>query len=251
MAKSNTTDQMISEYRKILEEDDGVNKKVRKLADIYFKYPKEQAHEEACYLFRFFFEEIAGWTPEVAMASLDKTIIKEMKLERAFNNIIFPNNLNPDTSCFWIACACYPEHFRSFSERNYQIMEYNQILSSGLNSSKKVFQCDNGREKAALFLNVYYTSRGIREEFTDLENMYLFFASSKAKKYIHEAALDKALAMFFISPLEFFHESLPNSRSTEEKYQRSEFLYMYADFMTKIGENPFDKKKKRKKKKAE
>lgn len=243
---SKTRDQMIKEYRLILQSDDGIDKP-KKLSDIYFRGSREQAHEEACALFRFFFEEVWHCTPNEAFSLLDKTMIDNFHLKPAYNAIIFPEMLNVNTGYFYVAVACYPEVFKSFSERQLLVMEWNHVRSAD-SSSKKYFTGEFGRQKAALFLNFHYnSSEGIREEFETLEDMYLFFASKKAKKYIAEAKLDKAMMLHFTSPLIFFHESLSNKYNEDPKQRRNEFLFMYAEFMTKAGKNPFDMKKKRKK----
>lgn len=244
MAKSKTTDLMLSEYRKFWQNDDGTNK-VTPPSKIFFSYPEKQNHEEACYLFRFFFEDGMHWTPEEAMNYLNKEIVDEMRLNTAYNKLIFPKDLVDKRSNYWyVAVLCYPSYFKGFTEQNQWIMEYNQIRSTNNKLSKKIFTGIDGRKKAALFLNTYYLSaEGIRAEFTDLEAMYLYFASDKGKKYIQSAKLEAPLKLFFMSPLDYFHESLPNDNLSEVK--RSEFLYLYADFMTKTGQNPFDSKKKK------
>lgn len=232
---------MLAEYRKFWQNDDGTNK-VKPPSKIFFAYSERQNHEEACHLFRFFFEDVMHWTPEEAMEYLSKEIVDAMRLNIAYKKLIFPKGIADKRSNYWYtAVLCYPEHFGGFTESNQWIMEYNQILSSDYKLSKKVFNGADGRKKATLFLNVYYQSaEGLRAEFTDLEAMYLYFASKKGKEYISAAKLNAPLKMFFMSPLDYFHESLPNDNFSDVK--RSGFLYLYADFMTKTGQNPFDGK---------
>lgn len=238
MAKSKTTDMMLAEYRKLWQNDDGVNK-VTLPSKIFFQYPSKQSHEEACFLFRYFFEDIMKWTPEEAMEFLSKKIVNEMHLNVAYSKLIFPKDLMDVRSAYWyVAVLCYPQHFKGFTKEHYWVMEYNQMRSTDKILSKKTFEGEDGRKKAALFLNLFYTSReGLRKEFKNLEAMYMYFASPNGKKYIKEAKLEKPLDMFFLSPLEYFHKSLPNDDKSEVK--RDDFLFMYAEFMTKIGKNPF------------
>jgi len=56
--KSETTDALIQEWEQQL-----ANNKTIKIPDVYFSYSDEQNHEEACYLFRYVFENILDWTP--------------------------------------------------------------------------------------------------------------------------------------------------------------------------------------------
>lgn len=244
MIKGNSTNALISEYHKLLTMDDDTNKKLPSLKT-YFNGTDKRNHEDALFLFRYFFEKVMGWTPYEARSQMSAKYVDTFHLREAYNRLIFPKELkNGRNAYYYVAVMCYPDYFPYSNDNTELAMEYNQILTSNGAVTKTFLKNTDGRQKAALYLNSYLnSSMGVREGFNDIESMYLYFASKHGKKYIADAKLTKALEMYFTSPLQYFHESVSNDLNVNEEYRRDNFLYIYAEFMTKIGKNPFDKRK--------
>lgn len=238
MAKSETTDILIQIWENSIRTND-----MKPLPQKFFSYTAEQNHEEACYLFRYVFEKILDWTPYDALNYLNEEIVTKLNLKKAYNNFNWPEELDKGrSSYYYVAAMCYPDIITDYNEHNLWIMEYNQLLSKVEADNKKSkeknakpnrispnsFTIDNGYDKARFLLNHYLVTHP-NEEFTDLETTYEKFANSAfANKFLSNIKLNGACKIFFGTPLEFFHQSLPNDG--DDEFSRNDFLYNFTQF---------------------
>ena len=65
------------------------------------------------------------------------------------------------------------------------------------------------------------------QKFRNIEEVYAFFASKKAERWLATKKL-KAAVKFFDSPLDFLHQSLPNDVPKENG--RNDFVLQYTEF---------------------
>lgn len=225
--KSDTTDTLISTWLTGLEE----NSK-KPLSPIFFSYTEDQNHEEACYLFRYFFEEIMNWTPWDAFNYLNKDVVDTFNLRKAYTNFKWPKELKDGRFAYpYVAQMCYPDIIKDFTRTNLWIMQYNQVLSGSQRKSTDMFDHENdGFDKSRVLLNYYLMSHP-SEKFTCLEDMYDFFANdAKSKAFLKKIKLIEPCENYFGTAMEFFHQSLPLN---EGDSSRSEFLYQFCEFKEK------------------
>ena len=248
MAKSETTDILIQMWENSIRTND-----MKPLPQKFFSYTAEQNHEEACYLFRYVFEKILDWSPYDALNYLNEEIVTKLNLRKAYNNFNWPEELNKGrSSYYYVTAMCYPDIIRDYDEHNLWIMEYNNLLSKAeIEKNRKAkkkqdngspvkknakpnrispnaFTIDKGYDKARFLLNHYLINHP-NEAFVDLETTYEKFADSTfANKFLSDIKLNGACHVFFGTPLEFFHQSLPNDGDPE--YSRSDFLYNFTEF---------------------
>ncbi len=234
--KTDTTDLLIQTWKQGLRENS-----TKPLPLVFFSYSKEQNHEEACTLFRYVFEKILGWTPYDVINYLNFDIIDKLNLKKAFANLIYPAEYK-DRRCavFYVGVLCYPEIVRDFKKTNVWIMEYNNILHRG-KGYYVAFEKDTGYDKARFLLN-YYLVNNPDPRFTDLEAAYAFFGSSEAESFLRKIKLWSPCEQFFLSPLEYFHMSLPND--TDDDTARSDFLLQFTEFKQLHGDIKVSRSKK-------
>lgn len=213
------------------------SKKKKPIPKNVFNFNAQTNHDIAVALFKYVFEKYLDMDPHDIFNFIDNEMIDNLHLRQAYNALIWPEGLDKRIATWYVLIACYPNSFRNYTKDKYWIMEYNQMLSSKISIGTTVFDCDDGKAKSKLFLNSFLRDH-IKDEWKDLKTMYLYFASKQGKKMIQEAKLKKALELFYSSPLEYFHECVPDSNVPVDN-MRSGMLYMYADFMTKAKLNPF------------
>ena len=195
----------------------------------YFKGNKEQAHEIACHLFRYVFENILDWSPTDAVNYLTFERIKQLNLSRAFNALIYPPEYK-DRRCatFYVGILCYPQLKKYYNEQTLWIMEYNNCIDRGRNNYVRFDDenIENAVDKARFLLNhVLISDRDIN--FNNIEEVYEFFSSKKVKYWLATKKLGAALK-FFESPLDFLHQSLPTD--VDKANGRNDFVLQFTEF---------------------
>ena len=225
MANVKPEDLLIDVWEKSIREDSNV-----KISSKYFPYPKQsqENHKLAITLFRYVFS-VLEWTPHDVMNFISKDIIEKLHLESAYNQLIFPAEVSPRSNPNYIAKLCYPDALPELSRENIWLMTYQKVLSGG-NFKKDFFTDENRYKKARLFLNWYLINHP-KKEFTDLHTTYDFFASKKGKTFLKSIKLEKPCEQLFESPLEYFHESLPDDG---DEFSKDNDYFEYADFKRKL-----------------
>lgn len=205
------------------------NNEHKALPIVYFQENKEHAHEVACQLFRYVFENILDWSPMDVVNYLTFEQIKQLNLTRAFNALIYPSEYkDPRCATFLVGILCYPQLTRFYDEQTLWIMEYNRCIDKGRNHYVR-FDSDNienAIDKARFLLNHVLIS-DCELHFKDIEEVYAFFASSKAKSWLATKKLANALR-FFESPLDYLHQSLPTDVSRQNG--RNDLILQYTEF---------------------
>ncbi len=195
----------------------------------FFKGPKDQANEIACALFRYVFENILEWTPTEVVNYLTFEHIKQLNLSRAFNVLDYPPEYK-DRRCapFYVGILCYPQLKRYYDEQTLWIMEYNRCVDRGRNHYVNFDEdnIENARDKARFLLN-HVLINDCELHFRNIEEVYAFFASKKAERWLATKKL-KAAVKFFDSPLDFLHQSLPSDVPKENG--RNDFVLQYTEF---------------------
>lgn len=186
---------------------------------------KEAAHKRALRFFRFVFEAL-GITPEEAYEYSNKEFIStRCKLDIPFKYVIFPPEITGDEKYRHIPALVYPEYFDVENSREYLwLREYNKLLLTKKSQLSLTLTDDLSSDiNKVTFLFSWYLRSNPHKNFTDIPSMYLFFAGPSGTPYVNKAKLSKQCDKIFGSPLDLFHESLPNS-------SRDNLMYEYAWF---------------------
>lgn len=218
---------LIEVWEESIREDSDV-----KVTAKFFPYAKgcEENHRLAVILFKHVFS-VLEWTPHDVMNFMSQEIISLLHLESAYSQLIFPPEVSPRSNPSYIAKICYPDKLPELSQENLWLMNYQKILSSG--RFKRDFFLDKNRyKKACLFLNWYLVNHP-QKGFDNLEAAYHFFASEKAMPFLKKIKLDKPCEQLFASPLEYFHNSLPEDG---DEYSKNNDLYAITDFRRRLRE---------------
>lgn len=195
----------------------------------FFQGNKEQVNKVACALFRYVFENILEWSPIDAVNYLTFEHIKQLNLSRAFNALDFPPEYK-DRRCavFYVGIICYPELRKYYNEQTLWIMEYNRCVDKGRNNYVRFDDenIENAIDKARFLLNHVLIS-DCELHFKNIEEVYAFFASKKAKYWLATKKLGAAIR-YFDSPLDYLHQSLPVDVPRE--VGRNDFMLQFTEF---------------------
>lgn len=92
---------LLMEYEEIL---------LKKRKDFTSSYMgKATLQKSACSVFRFAFEDILGWTPEMVRDYTTPELMNILHLRKPLNRIEFPPELDKRTDLFYLAWMMYPD----------------------------------------------------------------------------------------------------------------------------------------------
>ncbi len=188
----------------------------------FFPFGKNsvQNHDLAIALFKHAFE-ILDMGPHDVMNYLNKDLIEALYLKQAYSKIIFPEEVGERSNYGYLAKLCWPDELPELNRDNLWLADYHKLLSGG-SFKRKLFLGSTGFLRARFYLNWYLVMHPDKR-FVDLESTYAFFANdSKAMAYLKKAKLNNVCEMLYDSPLEYFHESLPDDG---DEFSRNEELF--------------------------
>ena len=219
------------------------------------------AKQNAKEILKFAVEKLLKWSPEEMLQRFDGSVIQKMKLQDILTYIPFPVELDRNTDYYYYAYYLYPKKV-VFDTKQSVIYTYRKILASYLlKDKKKNFDTiQNSVLKEKLLQDKEYADMvrkgcflykfpkeylnendgavragiclqyAIKEfyQFKQIPELYAMFANkSQAQKKLEEHKLGTVCSDFFSSPLEYLHQSLPES-------QKDDLLYSYLQFFQKI-----------------
>lgn len=202
------------EYTRAIEEYNNI------LFGIQKNYSKGIITEKAAKeIGRFAFEYYLQWTPQDIEKKLTKDILEKLILDKLFKKwSSFPHELSSSKDLFYYAHWLYPQEV-SYDARKFVVKVYDDVLAGKRRFSNYFFDDDYALDRAEICLQEAINRHGFK---TVLE-MYEFFASEKANSFIEDVKLDKPMKMYYKTPLQFLHSTLP------EEY-KSEFWLNYFVF---------------------
>lgn len=171
-------------------------------------------------VFKYAIEYYLKWTPEETAKFLDEKVIDLMKLRQLLNYINFPMELDPKKDFFYIAHLMYPKRI-SYDLSDLVICAYRRILKGEKNKFIKNYMNATRGDINARICFRYMLEQFF--QFTSVEEMYKYFSSTEGYKALKKYRLAGICSDMFESPLEFLHESLPDS-------QKDHFWYNYYRF---------------------
>lgn len=202
---------IISDYKKLFLNEHGIN-----LSTSYFCYNDYNNHKLALVLFRFAVEDILMWKPADIINNLTLNTIKELHLLVAYKYLIFPEELNKQKDCYYVAHLLYPNEI-PYSTRDSVILSYQKVLSQETGKfSKNFFSGPEGELRACICLQHLIKAY---LSFSSIEEIYYYFSTAKALPTLKQYRLAAVCSEYFDSPLEFVHSALPDNQKNELYFQ--------------------------------
>lgn len=201
----------------------------------YFKYGDDTSRNYALYIIKFAVESYLKWDPEDVKNHFNKEIAVQMKLEPLMKYIDFPPELDKDTDYYYIANYLYPEAIK-IDLKELVLRVYKNVLSGKLCKFPKEYLSGNqGAARAGICFQYMLTQHCT---FHSVKDMYKFFSEPIGSKTLKQYRLNNICNEIYDHPIDYLHESLPNS-------QKDDFWYHYYRF--KVYNSQQIKKLKKKK----
>lgn len=195
--------------------------KIKKYSTEYFEFSPAVNENLALSVFKYAIERYLKWTPMQAYSMFNYALAKKMKLHPLILHIIFPAELSPTKDLWYIIHKIYPAVIK-LDERTLITDMYSRILSGELRKFPNDYFFDiKGSIRAGVCLQ-YILEHYIL--YNSIEEMYYSFScTNKIRLVLSKYKLGNVYTLFFDTPLDYLHYSLPDS-------QRSDFLYQYYKF---------------------
>lgn len=193
------------------------------LSSAFFSYNEENNHKLALGLFRHVIEKHLRWKPEDIATNLNLSIIEEYDLLTVYRYVIFPDELSKKKDFFYIGHLLYPDII-SYDMRTFVIDTYRAMLNDAIKYNKSFFTGEEGELRACLCLQYILIEH---TKFSSIEEIYFYFSSKKAMAFLRKYHLSAICRLFFDSPLDYVHNSIPPK-------QRNELYYQFYRFDTAI-----------------
>lgn len=177
-------------------------------------------------VFRFAFEDILDWTPQMVMDNLSPELINILRLQKPLSRIEFPPELNRNVDLFYLAWIMYPEkiHIR---KKDIVLRCYENVRLGKISKFPKNFFSEaSGILNASICLQ-YVINR--KMHFRDVKELYGIFAiKEKIVPILKENQLYAPCCEFYEYPIDFLHASLPEKDQDELCYNFERFKLEYA-----------------------
>lgn len=162
-------------------------------------------------ILRAFFTHRLDWSPEEVLQKLNAEIVATNRLDIFISHIPCPAEIDRNLDLRFVAWYLYPK-LKPSPEKLTKYC-FAQILSGRSKSFPKgYFSAPYGRGRAVCLFQTMLTKMPRR--FTDVDEMYRFFANEEGLLCIKTWHLTEALKEVYQGdPLAFLHDSLPNDRS--------------------------------------
>ena len=190
------------------------------------KQPEEEKRAElqgnARDCIRYAVLNIMKWDPQEAYRAITPEYAKRLRFNEIAKYISFPNGVRKTDYPFMIQFA-FPAEIK-IDAIDQIIKTYKEILAGReIKFPRYAFEQDDGEDKAAALL-FYYINNNIAME--NIPHLYEIFADEKkASAHLRTAKLVRVFSLFYDTPLDYFHFSLPPA-------ERDEFEYAYHFWRT-------------------
>lgn len=199
----------------------------KKFSGIYFSFAENVNETMALTVFKYALERYLKWSPAQAYSMLSAEIIKQMHLTPLLTHIhSFPVELNRKSDLWYIVHRIYP-HVVPLNQRLLITSLMSRIIENKTAKfPEDYFFSDDGDIKACVCLQYVLEQYLI---FKDIADMYKFFSDTTlANKSLQQYSLLNVYKIFYETPLDYLHASLPDS-------QKDDFLYHYYTFTNKFN----------------
>lgn len=158
-------------------------------------------------VFKFAFEDILDWTPQMVRNNLTPELINLLQLKKPLLRMEFPPELNKSIDLFYLAWIIYPESIH-ISKREMVLRCYENVrLKRIAKFPKNFFSEASGILNASICLQ-YVINQKI--QFRNVRELYGIFAKKKKiVPILKENQLYIPCCEFYEYPIDYLHASLP------------------------------------------
>ena len=184
----------------------------------------KEAHEkDAIVILKYAIEELLHWTPEMARDYMNSELIKLLHLQRPVIKLDFPPELDETKDFFYIAQAVYPKRIR-YSQKKIVLSVYQKVAEKlQPKYPKNFFSGTRGLTNACICLQFAMNQNLVIES---VEELYRKFSDkSWATAFLKDVRLYTPFLENYQYPIDFLHDSLPET-------QKSDFFYHFYRFQT-------------------
>lgn len=192
----------------------------KQFSNAFFDSDMVTNKKNAVDVLRFAFEIFLKWRPEEAFRYVTKDIVDKMRLDLLYPYLDIPCEINMNRDFFYLGHLAYPN--RNKLDKNALTLKVYRDLLDGVAKKfpKGYLDGADGVERACMCFQ-YMVKQYLY--FKSIDEMYAFFASPKAIPTLRNYKLYVIENTLFDSPIDFLHESLPES-------QKDPFLFHYHKF---------------------
>lgn len=189
----------------------------------YFPKNTKASEKVALTVIRHAIENVLGWKPHEALSHFTYEVALKLRLEDVIKYIDFPSELDEKTDMFYVVHLLYPKII-TYNKRDAIIRTYKKVLNKELHKfPKEFFDGAHGMERASVCLLYMIQQYMPFEKITDI---YELFSTSKVLHELKKYRLSTVCKEKFEHPVDYLHESLPESQKDELWYQFYRFSLM-------------------------
>ena len=189
----------------------------------FFNDSEIRNRENAIAIVKYALCDILGWGPDVIIKSLDKRVIRDLKLDTVLPYIKIPDEFAGDIDGRFFAHLIYPDRYH-YNSDDLTIEIYKRLISGRKKGiPKNFFKDEAGRHRARLCFS--YALRNLFT-FSSIEEVYETFYEIKGKSFLSSAMLTGAVEEFD-TPLDLLHESLADTQKDDFLFHYYKFKYCY------------------------
>ncbi len=189
-----------------------------KFGQEYFSKQEKTDESLAYEVFQMAIETFLHWSPEQALARLDRKVVEKMKLDLVMSYMKLPPECEFNDDYTWILHKLYPDKIY-YSEEEHVLRIYEKILSGEKYKWPKwYFSEADGHERAYICLR-HMISHNMHYETP--EELYEQFVTGKGTLLMNQLGLRTVVKDEFSDPITFLYEAMFADDPTQD------FLYHY------------------------
>lgn len=177
-------------------------------------------------LFRYVYEDLFEWTPDEIVRNTDADFLEKLGLTALFSMLPFPPELDPKVDFYYIGHILYPD-IMPYDKKAMTLRVYEKVLSREIMKfPKRFFDGGAGRISLQICLQAAISSN---LNFSSIEELYRYFASARAMKFLQDMKILVPCLEAYGSPLNLLHDTLSEGNRSELYYR----FYLFADSFVK------------------
>ena len=170
-------------------------------------------------ILRRIFRDYYNWTPVQILECLTAAEVQNRGFKALVDKLPCPPEIDRDTDMRFVAWYLYPST-RTVSNVDLVRYVYDRLLSREIVKFPKCyFDGAIGQERAIILFQIMM-EKCLMGKFRNLEEAFEFFSSSAAKDFIDEHYLITPLKELYLSPLDYFYDSLGATQKDYKLYEK-------------------------------
>lgn len=192
----------------------------------YFIFDRKGNERVAISIMRYAVETLLGWDVQTAIKLFNINYIHLLKLEQMVNYIVFPSDVSKDDMDY-VLYLMYPRYV-DYDVQKYTIRVYDKVMANEARYPKDYMYGYLGILRAKICLQYAINKTKL---FKSADELYQFFASRDCIKYLKENKLYQLYSSFYVTPLEYAHDSMPLSVKSEFLFHNYMLMQQYEKIL--------------------